>query len=117
MAFDLMTMELQRRGKAIRRQLAREDSRFAYLVAGSEAVVDAVNSVIIESAADRTAILTCEIILAPHALSSVARAAAMNPDTNLIYSDDDRIDPETMQRWNPFFKTDWSPDLRRRWAI
>ena len=97
--------------KQYARQLAREDSRFAYRVAGSEAVVDAVNSVIIESAADWIAILPCEIILAPNALSSVARAAAMNSDTSLIYSDDDRIDPETMQRWNPFFKPDWSPDL------
>ena len=29
----------------------------------------------------------------------------------MIYSDDDRIDPETLERWNPFFKPDWSPDL------
>jgi O-antigen biosynthesis protein len=93
------------------RQLGRNDNRIAYRVAGDEAVVDAVNSVITESAADWIAILPCGIILSPNALSSVARAAAANPDTGLIYSDDDRIDPETMQRWNPFFKPDWSPDL------
>ena len=93
------------------RQLERNDNRIAYRVAGDDAVVDAVNSVITESAADWIAILQCGIILSPNALSSVARAAAANPNTGLIYSDDDRIDPETMQRWNPFFKPDWSPDL------
>ena len=93
------------------RQLARNDNRIAYRVAGDDAVVDAVNSVITESAADWIAILSCGIILSPNALSSVARAAAANPNISLIYSDDDRIDPETMQRWNPFFKPDWSPDL------
>ena len=74
-------------------------------------VVDAVNAVIAESSADWIAILPSGIILSPNALSSVARAAAANPETRLIYSDDDRIDPETMERWNPFFKPDWSPDL------
>ena len=29
----------------------------------------------------------------------------------MAYSDDDRIDPESTERWNPFFKPDWSPDL------
>ena len=92
------------------RQLPRDDSRIAYRVAGDERV-DSVNAVIAESAADWIAILPSGIILSANALSSVARAAAANPDTCLIYSDDDRIDPETMERWNPFFKPDWSPDL------
>ena len=93
------------------RQLARDDSRIAFRVAGTDAVVDAVNAVIAESGADWVSILPSGIILSPNALSSVARAAAENPDTCLIYSDDDRIDPAKMERWNPFFKPDWSPDL------
>jgi O-antigen biosynthesis protein len=92
------------------RQLPRDDSRIAYRVAGDDAV-DSVNAVIAESAADWIAILPSGIILSANALSSVARAAAANPGTCLIYSDDDRIDPETLERWNPFFKPDWSPDL------
>ena len=93
------------------RQLARDDSRIAYREGNDEAVVDTVNAVIAESAADWIAILPSGIILSPNALSCVARSAAANPDSRLIYSDDDRIDPETMERWNPFFKPDWSPDL------
>jgi GT2 family glycosyltransferase len=93
------------------RQLASHDSRITFRVANDEAVVDAVNAVIAESVAAWIAILPSEIILSPGALSSIARAAAANPDTRVIYSDDDRIDPDTMERWNPFFKPDWSPDL------
>ena len=29
----------------------------------------------------------------------------------MVYTDEDRIDPATIERWNPFFKPDWSPDL------
>jgi O-antigen biosynthesis protein len=93
------------------RQLARDDSRIAYRLAGHDAIVDAVNAVIAESATDWIAILPPGIILSANALSSVARAAAAKPDTRLIYSDDDRIDPTKVERWNPFFKPDWSPDL------
>jgi O-antigen biosynthesis protein len=93
------------------RQLARDDSRIAYREDDGQSVVDAANAVIVESSADWITILPSGIILSPNALSTVARAAAANPETLVIYSDDDRIDPETMERWNPFFKPDWSPDL------
>ena len=93
------------------RHLARQDGRISYREGGNGSFVDAVNAVVAESSADWIAILPSGIILAPNAISSVARAAAANPATCLIYSDDDRIDPETLERWNPFFKPDWSPDL------
>ncbi len=51
------------------------------------------------------------MILAPFALATITRELAANPDARLLYTDDDRIDPESMERWNPFFKPDWSPDL------
>ena len=112
LAFDARRQRQRERcGQDVRRQLGARQTAGCVPGAGDDAVVDAVNSVIAESAADWIAILPCGIILSPNALSSVARAAAANPDTRLIYSDDDRIDPETMQRWNPFFKPDWSPDL------
>jgi GT2 family glycosyltransferase len=94
--------------------LAREDRRISYRQggeSGNNGFVDAVNAVIAESTADWIAVLPSGIILSPNAISSVARAATANPATRLVYSDDDRIDPETLERWNPFFKPDWSPDL------
>ena len=48
--------------------------------------------------------------LAPHALAYVCQAIQQNPDADLIYSDEDKIDWKG-SRFEPFFKPDWSPDL------
>ena len=93
------------------RQLARDDSRISYRERTNGGFVDELNAVMTESAADWITILPAGVILSPVALSSIARAVAANPETRLVYSDDDRIDPVTTVRWNPFFKPDWSPDL------
>ena len=62
-------------------------------------------------ASDWFVVLRPGVVLAPDALSSTARSLALKPEACLVYADDDRIDPETGDRWNPFFKPDWSPDL------
>ena len=97
--------------KEYARHLADQDARISYREGSIGGFIDTVNALITESSADWITLLPSGIILSPHAISSVARVAAANPETCLIYSDDDRIDPETMERWNPFFKPDWSPDL------
>ncbi len=97
--------------RAYARHLAREDGRVSYRERRIGSVVDELNAVITESAADWIAILPSGVILSPIAISSVARTVVANPETRLVYSDDDRIDPDTTVRWNPFFKPDWSPDL------
>jgi len=48
--------------------------------------------------------------LAQDALLHVADALNRQPDTDLVYSDEDHID-ENGHRSDPFFKPDWSPDL------
>ncbi len=48
--------------------------------------------------------------LAPHALLECAKILQRKPKVRLIYSDEDRID-EKGQRYAPFFKPDWNPDL------
>ena len=48
--------------------------------------------------------------LPAHALYMVAEELAAFPDTDLIYSDEDKIDEEG-ERYNPYFKPDWDPDL------
>ncbi len=48
--------------------------------------------------------------LAPHALLCVAEALNAHPDTEVIYSDEDKID-ESGNRFDPHFKPDWNPDL------
>lgn len=48
--------------------------------------------------------------LAPHALAYVCEALDRNPEADMLYSDEDKID-EHGRRSAPFFKPDWSPDL------
>lgn len=48
--------------------------------------------------------------LAPHALFCVAQELVAHPDTEVLYSDEDKID-ENGTRFDPHFKPDWNPDL------
>jgi GT2 family glycosyltransferase/SAM-dependent methyltransferase len=48
--------------------------------------------------------------LSPDALFELARRLNEEPDLDLIYTDEDKLDPEG-RRVEPFFKPDWSPDL------
>ncbi|GAA0278954.1 hypothetical protein LNAOJCKE_2265 [Methylorubrum aminovorans] len=47
--------------------------------------------------------------IAPHAFFAVAQAINHNPQADMIYSDEDKIDLKNI-RSNPFFKPDWSPE-------
>jgi GT2 family glycosyltransferase len=48
--------------------------------------------------------------LAPTALYFVALALNKNPDLQLLYSDEDKIDAQN-RRFEPYFKSDWNPEL------
>ena len=56
-------------------------------------------------------LLDSDDVLMPHALFEVVRALNEAPATDLIYSDEDKTDDTGEERWDPFFKPDWSPDL------
>jgi glycosyltransferase involved in cell wall biosynthesis len=48
--------------------------------------------------------------LAPHALFHIAREIGSHPDAELLYTDEDKINPYGL-RCDPYFKPDWNPDL------
>jgi glycosyltransferase involved in cell wall biosynthesis/GT2 family glycosyltransferase len=48
--------------------------------------------------------------LAPHALFCVAERLQRQPDADLIYSDEDKVDADG-RRYDPQFKPGWSPEL------
>nr|MBA3883812.1 glycosyltransferase [Chthoniobacterales bacterium] len=56
------------------------------------------------------ALLDQDDALVEHAFAFVALEIAANPDARVIYSDEDKMDVEGV-RSNPFFKTDWNPEL------
>jgi lipopolysaccharide biosynthesis protein/GT2 family glycosyltransferase len=56
------------------------------------------------------ALLDHDDVLPEHALYMVAAALESDPDIDLIYSDEDKIDANG-RRYDAYFKSDWNPDL------
>lgn len=56
------------------------------------------------------ALLDCDDVLAPNALSEVARLLNQDRTLDFIYSDEDKIDDNGEHRHMPHFKSDWAPD-------
>ena len=50
--------------------------------------------------------------LAPDALAEVVKLLNAQPELDVVYTDEEKITVQG-QRWEPFFKPDWSPDLLR----
>jgi O-antigen biosynthesis protein len=48
--------------------------------------------------------------LHPHALASITSYLNVDPNIEILYSDEDKIDSEG-NRKDPYFKSDWNPDL------
>lgn len=70
------------------------------------------NSALALATGEWCALLDQDDALAEHALALVALELAKHPDAGLVYSDEDKIDLMGV-RSNPFFKTDWNPELFR----
>ena len=64
------------------------------------------------SSGDWVVFLDHDDTLEPHALAALARYIERHDDADLVYSDEDKLDPEGCYV-APFFKPDWSPDLLR----
>ncbi len=70
------------------------------------------NSALALAAGEWSALLDQDDALPEDALAQVALEIAAHPDAGLIYTDEDKIDVAGA-RSNPFFKTDWNPELFR----
>jgi len=68
------------------------------------------NSALALARGDRVALLDHDDELHPEALATVIEAWQRNPQWQLVYSDEDKIDADG-QRYDPYFKPDWNPDL------
>lgn len=62
------------------------------------------------STGDFATLLDSNDELAEHALYLIAEELNLHPETDLLYSDEDKID-EIGWRFHPYFKSDWNPDL------
>jgi O-antigen biosynthesis protein len=67
------------------------------------------NSALSLATGDYVALLDHDDELTPDALYEIASLLNRQPETDMIYSDEDKIN-ERGRRHSPFFKPDWSPD-------
>jgi GT2 family glycosyltransferase len=75
-------------------------------------IAAATNEALRLSSGEYVAFLDHDDELAGFALSEVVKAINNSPDTDIFYSDEDKID-EQGRRYDAFFKPGWSPDLFR----
>ncbi len=68
------------------------------------------NSALEIASGEYIALLDNDDLLPEQALFWVADAIVSNPDAGLIYSDEDKVD-ESGRRYDPYFKSDWNPEL------
>lgn len=73
-------------------------------------IVEASNSALALANGEFVVLLDHDDELAPHALFAVVQALQAWPSAQLVYSDEDKLDPKG-RRCAPYFKPDFSPDL------
>jgi GT2 family glycosyltransferase len=97
--------------QAICEEYARQDPRIRYRRRSVNGHIAAASNTALEMATgDFVALLDHDDELAPHALYMVAEALQAQPDLDMIFSDEDKIN-ESGDRYAPCFKSDWNYDL------
>jgi GT2 family glycosyltransferase len=92
-------------------RLAREDPRVRVVRRAARGHISAAsNSALALARGEYVALLDHDDELAPTALAEVAAEIGRNPDADVVYSDEDKLDGRG-RRVDAYFKPDFSPDL------
>lgn len=93
------------------RRAARDDPRVAVAFRAENGHIAAASNTAIGLAqGDWLAMMDHDDVLPPQALATMALAIAANPDTDLLYSDEDKLDAQG-RRYGAYFKPDFNPEL------
>ncbi len=74
------------------------------------AVIENVNKIVSDSAADFVMFLNGEEVVKENALYEIVKVLNEDNELDFIYSDEDKVDLKGGERYMPHFKPDWSPD-------
>lgn len=97
--------------KPLLAEYAQRDARIKIAYRKKNGHISAASNSALELATgDFIALLDHDDELVPHALFAVAREILAQPQADLFYSDEDKIDIHG-RRFDPYFKPDWNPDL------
>ena len=73
-------------------------------------LASALNGALAIASGDFIAVMGADDQLPAHALYKIAEMLNTYPETELIYTDEDKLDANG-RRYDPYFKSDWNPDL------
>ncbi|MGK5088325.1 glycosyltransferase family 2 protein [Bdellovibrionota bacterium FG-2] len=93
------------------KEFAQKDSRIKFVIREKNGHISAASNTALELATGEfVALLDHDDELPEHALYFIAQSLNRNPETDIFYSDEDKID-EFGRRYDPHFKSQWNPDL------
>ena len=92
-------------------EIASKDNRITVIFRSENGhISEASNSALELAKGEYTCLFDHDDLLSPIALSCIALELNINPEAEVIYSDEDKVD-EQGYRFDPHFKPDWNPDL------
>ncbi|WNG60914.1 glycosyltransferase [Archangium gephyra] len=95
------------------REYARRDSRIVFQrMPSNGGIARTTNAAIALASGELIGFLDHDDTLAPHALAEVALHLEAHPSTDVLYSDEDKLDTQG-RRYAPYFKPGPSPELLR----
>ena len=96
----------------ILKKYAEKDSRIRYKVLGENlGIAGNTNAAMEMATGDFIVLADHDDRMTPNALFECAKAINENPDTDVIYSDEDKLDMDGGALFDPHFKPDFNPDL------
>jgi O-antigen biosynthesis protein len=90
---------------------AKRDNRVRVVYRGTNGhIAGATNTAMEIAIGDFICLMDHDDVIAPNALYEFACLLNANPDLDMVYSDEDKLSVDGKQRFDPFFKPDWSPE-------
>ncbi|NNJ33141.1 glycosyltransferase family 2 protein [Lacrimispora defluvii] len=103
------------KGESVERVLKRyamKDERFRYVILGENKGISGNTNAAIEMATgDFIVLADHDDTLAPDALFECVKAINQDPEIDVVYTDEDKLDIDGGELFEPHFKPDFSPDL------
>ena len=113
--FEVCLADGSRPGKdteAVLRDYAARDQRIRYTILGeNRGIAGNTNAALALAKGDFVVLCDHDDILPPEALFSFAEAIVKEPETDCLYSDEDKLDMDGGSLFDPHFKPDFNPDL------
>ena len=95
-------------------EYAQRDSRIRWKkLDENKGIAENTNEALAMSQGEYIGLLDHDDLLAPNALYEVAKVLEKEPETEVLYTDEDKVRGEDLEHFQPHLKPDFSPDLLR----